>query len=335
MARTPSGQSRRLNALIRQQVKPVRDAFTLAIQQAAGLVDEAALIRALERQDLRRAAEILRLDDALLAPLREAIRGAYVVGGQAAAQAAPAGVSALWAFDPGNPRAAAWVSRMTADLIQGVGDIEDGVRKVQSVVEAGLRDGRSHKSMARELSGRRVGRKRVGGVIGLDAQQTDAIMRQRSYLLNGDTKEYLRRYTSRDKNGDRTIAKALKEGRPLTRREIDGIIEANKAKAIGARARRIAKNEAHQAALAGQNEGIEQIKARFGATATIRWQHNLSQNPRDDHVEMDGTIIEQGQDFVFPDGTRMKYPGDRAGGPVHNIGCRCVGIYRIKVPKVD
>jgi hypothetical protein len=29
----------------------------------------------------------------------------------------------------------------------------------------------------------------------------------------------------------------------------------------------------------------------------------------------------------------MKYPHDPAGGAAHSIGCRCVAIHRVKLPR--
>jgi hypothetical protein len=48
---------------------------------------------------------------------------------------------------------------------------------------------------------------------------------------------------------------------------------------------------------------------------------------------MGGTVIQLGETFNFPDGARMKYPHDPAGGAAHSIGCRCVAIHRVKLPK--
>ncbi|MEP5730818.1 MAG: hypothetical protein ABJL67_15780 [Sulfitobacter sp.] len=112
------------------------------------------------------------------------------------------------------------------------------------------------------------------------------------------------------------------------------VTEAYKAKASGARAKRVAANEAFTAQASGRDEAYRQlVEDGKVESATVRWQHNLSILPRHDHVDMEGTVNQVGEDFVFPDGTRMSHPHDPRGGAEHSNGCRCIGVYRVKLPR--
>jgi len=96
----------------------------------------------------------------------------------------------------------------------------------------------------------------------------------------------------------------------------------------------VARNETFTAQASGRNEGWQQVLERPDIDGvTVRWQHNLSQKPREDHVSMDGTIIQIGGDFIMDDGTAMSYPHDPRGGPIHSNGCRCIAVYRPVLPK--
>jgi hypothetical protein len=97
----------------------------------------------------------------------------------------------------------------------------------------------------------------------------------------------------------------------------------------------IARTEAASALAQGQREGFQQaMDSGRVAGVTRRWQHNsANQNEREDHVYMGSQpAIPLDRKFTLPDGTQMDGPHDPAGGPVHNIGCRCIAIYRVQMP---
>ncbi len=76
-----------------------------------------------------------------------------------------------------------------------------------------------------------------------------------------------------------------------------------------------------------------QLLGRAGvADVTIRWQHNLSAEPREEHLAMDGTVLSISERFQFSD-VAMAHPHDPAGGAKHSIGCRCVGVYRVELER--
>lgn len=324
-------QQREIEQLLARLEPRVAAAFADAIQAVRRSVDMAALVEALDRGDLGAAIRILEFPQALLFPLEEAVRAAYIEGGTMIAVAAP---QALIGFAGSTPRAQAWLRELSSVKIQGIR--EDTLEAVRTALVAGREQGMGSRALARMITGTRQGTQRVGGILGLTTQQADSIMRGRAKLASGDPAlmaEYLD-LKLRDRRYDRAIKKAISEGRAIRGKELDTILSAHKSKALAYRGKVIAGNETFSALEAGRREAVAQaLENPEVEGATKRWQHNLSQEPRPDHVAMSGTVVPFDQPFVFSD-ARMMYAHDPAGGAKHTIGCRCITVYRIQM-RVD
>lgn len=333
MARKPTvSQKRQIEKLVADLEPTVRDAFIAAIQSAAGQVSIPDLIAALDAGDIAAAVEVLRLNQALLFPLDDAIRSTYLAGAALAAPIAPKAIAGTFSFDGRNPRAEAWIGQIGARLIQGI--VSETLDASRVAMLAGLADGRSTRSIALDITGRldaATGR-RIGGILGLTVEQTDWVIRARAELGNPDAMaNYLTRKL-RDRRFDKIARDAIATGKPVSAADREKMAAAYKDRVLKYRGQVIAKNEVFTAQAAGRDEAMRQIGERADVEkVTVRWQHNLSQNPRPDHVDMDGTVINLGETFDFPD-AQMKHPHDPAGGAAHSIGCRCIAVYRV-VPK--
>jgi len=333
MARPTISQQRQIADLVKRLEPQIERAFLDAIAAARGAIDTGALIEALKRGDVERAVQLLRINQAMLFPLDDAIRGAYIAGGSLVAPTLPKMIQGSFGFNGRHWRAEAWIKAVGGDLIQGIQD--DTLAMARNVITTAMAEGRGAQVIARDLTGRMVAGKRTGGFLGLTSQQTDSIITGRAKLLSGDPalmREYLD-LKLRNKTYDAMINRAIADGGKLSVADADRIIEAHKAKALGYRGKMIAKNEAFTAQAAGREEGYRQVLDRDDVeSVSCRWQHNLSEFPRPDHLAMDGTVIQVGETFNFPD-AQMKHPHDPAGGAKHSIGCRCVAIYRVQVAK--
>jgi len=335
MAKTP--QQRRVESLLRQQTAAIRKAFTEAMAKASAGIDTAALIRLLEAGNIEAAAALFKIDSGVMYPLQRAIQDAFIGGGLAVTADLPKGLAGRFGFDGSHPRAVALATEQAARLVTNISD--DAITAARKVIVDGLASNRALTGVARDLAGRRVGNKRVGGVLGLTGPQTDRAINIRSML--GDPArigEYFEgsspRYVESDRRFDAMVRKAIKDGKALAQADVDRVTNAYTAKATGNRGKVVARNEAFTSQAAGRGEAYTQmLESGQVESVTVRWQHNLSVNPRDDHVSMDGQVIQLGETFNFPDGARMKYPHDPAGGAAHSIGCRCVAIHRVKLPK--
>lgn len=341
MARRPTAQSRRVQEALRKLEPGIRKAFMAAIQKAAGAVDERALAAAIEAGDIQRAIEALRINQAILFPLDDAIRAGYIAGGSLVASDLPKGLAGRFGFDGRHIRAEAWMKQHGAEFIEGI--VQETADMARKVVTDGLERGVSHKTVARQITGRKVGNRRVGGFLGLNSDQTDSVIRARSILSDPDqirdyfvkdkiTGRMKPRFKLSDRRYDAKIKKAIKEGRALTGKELDTVMEAHRNKALGYRGKVIAKNEAHTALAAGRDEAYRQVMDDPEVeTITKRWQHGLSKEPRPDHLRLDGTVIDFDEKFEMDDGTLMAHPHDPAGGAKHSIHCRCIVVHRVKM----
>ena len=324
-------QQRQIDDILRQMEPRIRDAFIAAIYRARDGIDIGELIAALQAGDIERAARLFRLDDAALFPLEDAIRATFITGGQSVV--APTGLRGGFGFNGRHLRAEQWTRTIGSDLIQGIRD--DTLEMARQVITSGLAEARGARAVALDLTGtlNRLTGQREGGFLGLTTQQADSIMSGRAKLASGDPalmREYLD-LRLRDRRYDATIRKAIAEGGTIRGAELDRIMLAHKNKALKYRGEVIAKNEAFTAQAAGRDEAYRQMLDRSDvADIVVRWQHNLSREPRPDHVAMNGTVISlrKGEAFQFAD-ARMKHPHDPAGGAKHSIGCRCIAVYRV------
>lgn len=322
-----------LQRLLAELEPRVRKEFEGAIQRHAAQIDLEALTEALARGDIAKAEDIARVRERDLFRLSEIIRGAFFGGGDIVGRGAR-GVVGLFRFDGRQAEAEAWASQNSARLVTRI--TEESRDAVREAIRGGLDQARSPQATARDIAGRRVGNVRVGGVVGLTGPQVSSIAKARSALASGDVAG-MRAYLElklRDRRFDGAIRKAIREGRAIKGAELDRILDAHKAKALGYRGKVIAQAETFKAAAAGRDEAYRQMLAMDGVTGiTVRWQHNLSAEPRVEHVAMNGTVVKFGQSFVFPDGTAMRYPHDDQAPARHVIGCRCTAIYRVQVEK--
>ncbi|QDP53961.1 MAG: hypothetical protein GOVbin2937_38 [Prokaryotic dsDNA virus sp.] len=329
-------QQRKIEALLQRQSVAVRKAFLEAMQKATNAVDRAELIRLLEAGDIERAAALFRIERGTMFPLSEAIRDAFIGGGLAVADELPKGLSGVFGFDGRHDRAVALAERQAAELVTNIS--EDAIANARKVIVDGLNTNRSLNSVARDLVGRKVGRQRVGGVIGLTEPQTDRMINLRSMLSDPDRiGEYFKdadmkipRYKESDRRFDAMVRRAIKNGKALPAADVDRVADAYKSKASGNRAKGVALDQANSAIAQGRAEAYRQLMDRDEVESiTKRWQKSPRRHDREDHKAMDGVTIPLNEKFQFAD-VAMDGPHDPAGGPEHNMYCGCVAIYRVK-----
>ena len=300
--------------------------FVRVMDQVAGRISLAEIERLIDAGDLAGLIDALSVTDADLWPLREAVRSAYV---QAPATL-PAGLTGLFRFDGGSRRVVEQLAAQDLSLIQYI--TEGQAESVRSVLSDGAGRGASSRRVALDLVGRYDGRRRVGGIIGLNVPLTDSLIRSRGLLVSGQPDE-LRAYLAlklRDRRFDKTIDKAIRTGDGLTAEQIDRILDHHKSKALKYRGQLVAQNEAHKAMAAGRFEQMRQIKDDPRVEVVEkRWQHNLSVDPRPDHLAMNGTVVDIDEPFQFTDADMM-HPHDPVGGVKHSAFCRCTAEYRVR-----
>ena len=308
----------------------VARAFLDAIADLKAGVELQRLRKALKLGDIEEAMAALHLDRAAFSSLHAKLGETYSAGGNAAAASMPVAVSAGFRFDPGNQRAATWIRSFAANLISGL--IENERQQARDILADGMARGASPRSVALELVGRvtRTGT-REGGLIGLSAPQREFVRSAFAELTSGDPtalRNYLNR-TRRDRRFDRTVTKALREGRAIPAETARTIVGRYSARLLQLRGEVIARTEGLPAIRAAKREAYQQLvdDGRVDAMEVVRgWSTTTDGRQRDTHDAMNGQEV-RGLDapFVSPSGAHFHYPGDRSlGAPAEEvIACRC------------
>lgn len=340
MARRPTKQERQIAARLKELQPVVRRAFIDAMRTAATAVDRAALIRALEARNIPLAMEVLQINQQTLFPVGEAVRTTYLQGGASVATSLPISLRGQFGFG-GNPRAVEAVQRIVGQMVEGI--TAETLDATRGYITQAVNEGVPPRKVALELTGRSLGagRQRVGGMLGLNSNQTDAAIRARSELLSGDYAAYKRRkgrVGGRNRSLDRLISKAKKEGRSLTVKEVDQMVDAYKSRLLNLRGEMIARTETLNALRTGQHDGFATLIDSGAVPAnrmTVKWLATTDARTRDAHASLNGTTIQFGELFDSPAGGRLEHPGDTAhgAGPADLIACRCAAVYRILTPE--
>lgn len=324
---TPN-QRRQVEALLKTYEPRLRKAFADAIRNARGAIDQRALIAALEARDIERAVQLLRLNQAVLFPLTDAMRSAYVAGADLVAPTLPTAIAGAFAFDGMHPRAVEWIQSHGASLVQGI--VADSEVATRNALISGLQEDRGTRAVARDVTGRMINGQRRGGILGLTSEQTDYAISARRELQDLDGNYITRKL--RDRRFDGQVRKAISEGRALSQADIDRITGRYKDRMLAHRGRLIAQNETFTAQAEGRKEAMRQVLERDDVEAiTKRWQHSPQENGRQDHIAMDGTVIAFDEDFILPDGVAMSQPHDPRGGVKHSAFCKCIAVYRTRL----
>lgn len=299
-----------------------------ALQDMRDGVDYPALLVALDANDIDGVITALNIEEGSFAPYVAAALAIFMATGVAAARTY--GVR----FNPTRD------AEFRRDLTDKIGAMAaEQVTKAREAVFQGIMDGKPRREIAWELAGRKskVTGKREGGIIGLSGAQQTWVENMRARLLSGDPVEMRAalKNKDRDKRYDRTIKKAIREGKPLPEAKVDEIVGRYADRLLDKRAKDIAANEATQFAAGAREEAVRQAIAKVpGSTATKTWRHSsIYINARPDHVGMNGRTVAFDANFVMADGVGMRYAHDPRGGTKHNANCRCRTEYKLVRPE--
>lgn len=129
----------------------------------------------------------------------------------------------------------------------------------------------------------------------------------------------------------RTIRGSLRRGNELNEppRVLARRIRDDAAGEIGrARSEVIARTETHTAA----NVGSEAAASATGLQLVKEWGATEDQRTRPAHAKADGQTVEKDADFIVG-GERLRFPGDPKGSAHNVINCRCVVLWKPKIPR--
>lgn len=315
----------------------IAQAFRDAIQDLRQGADLQRVIAAVQLGDIDGAVAAMNLDAAAFASLESKIREAYAAGGTLTAQGAPASAGIGFRFNPGDPRAEAWLREQSSRLITGL--VEEQREAVREVLVRGRVEGVGPRALTTELVGRvsRVTGQREGGILGLSGPQVRYLESARAELASADP-DLLRNYLTRqrrDRRFDRSVLKAIRTGQPLPADIARRAADSYGVRMLAYRSETIAATEALAAVRASKQEAYNQLVAsgRMAETDFERtWLRTASRSPRDTHTVMVGQTVGLNEPFRSGTGALMMYPGDTSlgAGPSEIIGCKCDFAVRVK-----
>lgn len=332
-------QQRLFDELLARYAPEVAQAFREAVNDLTRRADLQRVIAALQQGNIEAAIEALHLDPAAFTKLEEAIRSAYVAAGDGAASTMPKikdgqGAAVVIRFDGRNYRAEAWLRENSAQMVTRI--VDDQRAAVRAALTSGMVKGLNPKTVALDIIGRvsRATGRREHGIIGLTSPQEQFVQAAREELASADPAllaNYLER-KRRNKNFDPAVKRALRTGSPMPAATAAKAIDGYKTKLLQLRGETVGKVEAFTAIAEGKHEAYEQAidSGKVSEDAVTKgWRHFASDNPRLQHIAMNGKRVKLREDFVLPDGTRMRFAHDRRASIKHRAGCLCQTDYRI------
>lgn len=310
----------------------LKAAFLEAVDGIRSRVRLSELVKALERGDVEQALQLVGIDPPALRPFESALERAFEGSGQDITQAIARMRRAndpRPLFDYRQPGAEGWVRSHAEILIRDV--VADQTVMVRQNLEAGLILGQSPQTTALNLVGRinRATGKREGGYIGLTASQETWARNYEAELAGSPPDAAALTRKLRDRRFDRTVAKAIREGKPIPAETRQAMAAAYRNRALMFRAGRIAEVEAHLALQEAQDEAWRQAIARGAVQEQDVRRYWLTVG--DDRVRpthravpgMNKAGVGLREPFQTPKGPAMQ------PGWSFDPGCRCRTLIRI------
>lgn len=322
-----------IDELLARQEPAIRKAFLEAMQDARDAIVLQDVVDALARGDLAAAMQAIEFSRAFLAPLDQEIARSYFESGRAftallLADVRRGGLTVEVRFDPGSPRAAAWVRQHSSQLIVEI--VEDQRAAVREALGVGLDAGRNPRSVALDVVGRidQVTKRRAGGIVGLHSGQARAVENARAELLSGDParmQAYFDRKL-RDRRFDRVVRQAIKEGRPVSAVDVRRLTTRYSDRLLKHRGDMIARTESLTALSYAQDEATEQMLQASGLRRDQikkTWRSRADGRTRETHTAMNGQVRALDEPFASPSGARLRFPRDGMAPSSETIQCRC------------
>ncbi len=314
-------------------------AFLEGIEALRSQIILARVIERLERGDISGAVQAMQIESEAFSALEVALTEAFNAGGINAVGELPAikdpqGNRVIWRFGVRNPAAEAILRDLSATLVTHI--TEDQKQGIRYALEQGVARGGNPRSTALDVVGRqnRITGRREGGIVGLTSHQVEFIERARINLASGDPdlmKQYFALKT-RDKRFDRTVAAAMREGKPVAADMLGKIIGRLSDKNLLLRSEMLARTETMMALGSARDEAMrQQIEAGKVAAQDVQkiWRSAGDNRVRHTHRVLNGKSIGVDGVFITPTGAPLRFPGDPKATTSEISGCRCRLQYKV------
>lgn len=339
-------QARLFAQLLAEYEPSVKRAFMASVTDLNANVDWRLLLSRLGAGDVEGAIAALNISPAAWAQYSSAVTDTFAASGAAVAtQIRETGIGSIGIrFDMTNPRAEAWIRENVANRVTAF--TQEQVEVARETIEAGYSAGKGPRQIGTDLAGRttRPGGPRQGGVMGLDGPRARRLSAVRDGMRTPDGVQSLvikhrdgslsLRYKVNKSTANRILSAYRKgEAVPADQRATSERQYQNAL--LQDRGDTIAQTETSNAVLGARDEEWNQLtESGQVQPGQVRktWRHprGATEDHRTDHRAMAGTtVVGIDATFDFPDGTRMRYPHDPAGGAKHNVRCACHAEYTV------
>jgi len=319
----------RVAALLDAFSEAIRVAFLSAIAEIKSNLTLSMIADRLEKGDIDGAVNAIEIEASAFNPMLDAVRDAYNGGGLAAVESLPTikgpdGHRVLIRFDVRNPVAEQWLRDHSSALVTQI--VDDQKQAIRDQLAAGMSKGQNPRTTALDIIGRvnSATGDRTGGIIGLTSTQAEWVRAYAAEIEALDPNALTR--ALRDKRFDRTVAKAIADGKPLPASKIASIVTAYQNRALRYRGEAIARTESLTALNSGSNEAMRQAVAAGKLDAkniTKVWHATHDERTRTTHALLDGQAVPLDGFFVSSSGARLRFPGDPDAAGAERINCRC------------
>jgi len=321
-----------------QQFEPrLRKAFLDGVDEIRNAAQIQQIAEALERGDIQAAIDALAINREAYREFEDELARAYSDGGAAALNElgivrSAQGQRLNIRFNARDLEAERFIREHSSQLVTRI--VDDQREAIRQAMQERLSEGDNPRTTALDIVGRvdRRTQRRTGGIVGLSAPQERYIANARRELAEGQYGAYFQR-ERRDRRFDATIRRAEREGRALTRQEIERISGRYSDRLLQLRGETIARTETLTGLRAAQYEAAKQLVASGKVprnAVRLVWRATFDGRTRDSHATLHGESTGIDEPFVSPlTGARLRYPGDPQGGAKEVINCRCALRVRV------
>jgi len=160
--------------------------------------------------------------------------------------------------------------------------------------------------------------------LGLTAKQEQAVVNYRSLLESNDRQALSR--DLRDRRFDRTVERAFSEDQPLTKTQIDRMVDRYRERAVQFRSEVVARTEGVRTTSLARDQALRQTIDDVGIPiedVQRTWNRISDGRQRDAHDVMQGQTVGLDERFIDGDGNELRFPGDPQAPIKTTAQCRC------------
>jgi len=315
-----AGESARLESLISELERDVRDAFLQFLRDTTSEDMVSAVADRLERGDVQGALDLINVHIEAMGGTfpRIFIDAATAETSALIGQVRPLQPTVGVTFDPSYPAAADLMRANKLEFVTRFTDTQAAATRA-ALAEA-LDTGAGIQDTARAFR----------ESIGLTEDQVRAV---NSYerLLRANSRLALDRVL-RDRRFDPTVERAVQTGEPLSEDQINLMVDRYRARALASRAETLARTETIKTMSQAQDAAMEQTMAAAKiepGRVEQTWNTIIDGRERFTHEILDGQVRPFGVPFQSVSGALLRYPGDPSAPAAEIINCRCHRTFRI------